>query len=520
MKKNQIIQRVLEDPRVRIGTARQSFEWFFNLYLNEFITYETAPFQKQMFEIAENEQELLSIIVSFRGSAKTTIMALAYPIWAILGRQQKKFVVIICDTQELAKQRLANIRSQFEHNALLQRELGPFQDDSGQWGAGSIVLLKYGARITVASREQSIRGITHNQHRPDVIILDDVENLEIVRTQDGRDKLHAWFHDDIIPLGSPSTKMILIGNLLHQDSLIMRQLDLIEKGEMSGGYYKFPVRINERILWPGKYPDEAALKRERKKLGDRRSWLREYELRIIPEDDQIIRLDWIKYYDELPTLLRNQSSFVAIGVDLAASDKESADYTAMVTARIDSCRGGYRVYILPHPVNQHMLFPEQRSTVLDLYDSLASTGLRRYLYIESFGAQRGLVDELKNLGYNAEGATPSGSKSERLRFVSHLVRNGNILFPRSGAEILIQQLVGFGVEKHKDLADAFTILLNMIQERKQRGSRGVVHINRQSVSIGNFYDRPGGGSQDWADREDEAMLHRVNPRNTWRRIIG
>ena len=465
MNKLPIVQRVLEDPHIRIATARQNFEWFFNIYLNDFMAFETAPFQKKMFEVAENEQELFSIIVSFRGSAKTTIMALAYPIWAILGRQQKKFVVIVCDTQELAKQRLANIRSQFEHNTLLQRELGPFQDDTGQWGAGSIVLFKYGARITVASREQSIRGITHNQHRPDAIILDDVENLEVVRTREGRDKLHAWFHEDIIPLGSPSTKMILIGNLLHQDSLIMRQRELIKRDEMSGGYYQFPVRIGERILWPGKYPDEAALERERKKLGDRRSWLREYELKIIPEDDQIIRQEWIQYYDELPTLLRNQDSSIAIGVDLAASDKDSADYTAMVTARIDDCRGAFRVYILPNPINEHMIFPEQRSAVLKLYKSLASFGLRRDLYIESFGTQRGLVDELKNLGYNAEGVTPTGSKSERLRFVSYLVRNGNILFPRSGAEHLIQQLVGFGVERHDDLADAFAVLLYMIRER-------------------------------------------------------
>lgn len=34
-----------------------------------------------------------------------------------------------------------------------------------------------------------------------------------------------------------------------------------------------------------------------------------------------------------------------------------------------------------------------------------------------------------------------------------------VFFPKQGAEELIQQLVYFGVEKHDDLVDAFTIVL-------------------------------------------------------------
>jgi phage terminase large subunit-like protein len=40
-----------------------------------------------------------------------------------------------------------------------------------------------------------------------------------------------------------------------------------------------------------------------------------------------------------------------------------------------------------------------------------------------------------------------------------MIRNGNMFFPREGSEELIQQLVYFGVEKHDDLVDAFTIVL-------------------------------------------------------------
>ncbi|MEN9881393.1 MAG: hypothetical protein RLZZ308_576, partial [Candidatus Parcubacteria bacterium] len=35
-----------------------------------------------------------------------------------------------------------------------------------------------------------------------------------------------------------------------------------------------------------------------------------------------------------------------------------------------------------------------------------------------------------------------------------------VKFPKQGCEELIEQLVGFGVEKHDDLADAFSLLVN------------------------------------------------------------
>lgn len=465
MDKNHIIQRVLEDPRVRIGTARQSFEWFFNLYLNKFITYETAPFQKKMFEIAENEQELLSIIVSFRGSAKTTIMALAYPIWAILGRQHKKFVVIICDTQELARQRLANIRSQFEHNALLQRELGPFQDDSGQWGAGSVVLPKYDARITVASREQSIRGITHNEHRPDLIILDDVENIEIVRTKEGRDKLDRWFHDDILPLGSLKTKVVVIGNLLHEDSLIMRQKELIQTGKMSGGYYQFPVRIGKRILWPGKYPDMRTIERERKKLGNERSWLREFELKIIPEEDQVILPEWIQRYDHLPDG-EPSVEFIAVatGIDPALSQKNRADYTAMVSIRVYRQGDTVYFYVLPRPVNERLTFNGQIERAMEVSLRVGG-GNKTKLCVEKVAYQGALTEALRKKNYPAIDALTGGAdKRTRLMTISPYLENSLVLFPRHGAEDLISQLLGFGVERHDDLMDAFTIAMNELSK--------------------------------------------------------
>lgn len=489
MKNNEIIERVLKDPRVRIETARQSFEWFFNIYLSSYIKYETAPFQKKMFEIAGDENELLSVIVAFRGSAKTTIMSLAYPIWAILGRQQKKFVVIIGSSHDMAMQRLANIRMQFEQNGLLRQELGPFKDDSAQWGAGSIVLPKYGARITVASRDQSIRGITHNHYRPDLIVLDDVEDSNSVRTKEGRNKMHEWFHNDIIPLGTPQTKIIVIGNLLHEDSLVMRLKQALQEQKMSGRYYEFPIRIGDRILWPDKYPDLAALERERKRVGDERAWQQEYELRIVSKEDQVIFKEWIHYYDGLPATTRNGQYFLVSAVDLALSDRDSADFTAIVSAQVlAEINNDIKIFIQPHPVNKRLSFPEQEETIENINRPVSTGNSRHYIYIESVGYQGALVQSLVQKGLRAEGVTPQGSKRERLTYISPLIKSGVVLFPRQGAEDLITQLVGFGVEKHDDLADALSLLVSRVMTDK-KNFHPRIRISPNSRGFWAYYGR-------------------------------
>ena len=82
------------------------------------------------------------------------------------------------------------------------------------------------------------------------------------------------------------------------------------------------------------------------------------------------------------------------------------------------------------------------------------------------GYQQSLIQHLVNVkNVAAEGVKPGGQdKRARLALVTHLVQQGKLLFPRKGAEVLIQQLIGFGVEKHDDLADAFAILLLKIIE--------------------------------------------------------
>ena len=67
---------------------------------------------------------------------------------------------------------------------------------------------------------------------------------------------------------------------------------------------------------------------------------------------------------------------------------------------------------------------------------------------------------------------PIKDKRARLRVAARYIRNGTVKFPRSGCEQLLNQLFGFGSEKHDDLVDALVyLILGVVGEgvEQQRG---------------------------------------------------
>ena len=462
------LQEVVRNNKIRTRVAFESHYWFFGLYLSHYIKYKSAPFHQGLFDLTEQEKHNFLVLVAFRGSAKSTIMTLSLPIWAILGKLEKKFIVIVGLTQRQARQHLYNIRQELESNELLKNDLGPFKEIEDEWGSYSIVIPKYNARITAVSMEQTIRGARHNQHRPDLIICDDIEDLGTVKTQEGRDKIYQWVMGEVIPAGDNNTKHIFIGNLLHEDSLLMRLKNKITDKKINGYFKRIPlIDDDNKISWLGKFKDQEAIDREKKKIGDEITWQREYMLKIVAEDGRVIQPDWIKYYDSLPNQnSKDEYRFSAIGIDLAISEKDTADYTAMVSASVYDYGKDVKIYILPNPINERMPHPKTVETAKNLSDNL-NIDSKAKIIVEDVGYQKALVHDLERLNYPVEGMRVYGNKRDRLRSVSHLIHNGTILFPKQGVDLLINQIIGLGIEKHDDLADAFTLLINSIIEKSK-----------------------------------------------------
>jgi predicted phage terminase large subunit-like protein len=465
---------MIKDRKVRTSINRESHWYFFHFYFAHYVSYATAPFQKEIFDLTENESLGNFFIVAFRGSGKSTILTTSYPIWAILGKQQKKFVLILCQTQAQAKQHMMNMKRELESNEILKNDLGPFKEEADEWGSSSLVFSRLNAKISAASAEQSIRGLRHNQHRPDLIICDDVEDLASTKTREGRNKTHQWLTGEVIPTGDRNTRLVIVGNLLHEDSLLMRIKEGIEKERMDGVFKEYPLMRDGGILWPGKYPSIDDIESEKRKAGNEFAWEREYMLRIVPSEEQAIHRDWIQYYDELPDKkARTADGYtrhreIRIGIDLAISQRDTADYTAMVIAQLwEDERGDFKVYILD-AINRRITFPETVELCKALNKSYREDGMPPILVIESVAYQMSLPQQLENEGIFEVKMVRPGNQDKRSRLVltAHLIKSGKILFPRhKSCEELISQIVNFGVEKHDDLADAFSILvLNSIEE--------------------------------------------------------
>lgn len=453
-----LIGKIIKDQRVRRMVTRKSHLIFFYIYFAHYVQHPIAEFQNEIFRLTEDASIPLVCIVAFRGSGKSTLITLSYALWATLGVQQKKFVLIVCGTQGQAKNHMSNLKKEVESNKLLTKDLGPFHEENDEWARSSIVFSNTGARIMVASVEQSIRGVRHRQNRPDLIILDDVEDSGSTKTLEGRDKTFNWYTQEIVPLGDSRTRIIIVGNLLDDDSLVMRLKKRIDAEELDGIYRWFPlIDENGDCLWSEKFDSGEKIESLRRSLASDMAWQREYLLKIIGDEYQIVSPEWIVYYDFLPEVTSLlELTIVITGVDLAISQAKTADFTAMVTVNVYRDRNGNaKIYVLPNPINKRMTFYETISTARNIRDIHMS--YNHVFVVENTGFQAAAIEALKKERIHAIPFIPRGDKSERLALAAAAIQRGQVLFPRKGTELLLTQLTRFGRELHDDLADSFTM---------------------------------------------------------------
>ena len=77
-----LIDQIINDPKIRTAVARESHNAFFAIYLAHYLKYPSAQFHEELFGITEDLNIKNAVIVAFRGSGKSTIMTLSYPLWA------------------------------------------------------------------------------------------------------------------------------------------------------------------------------------------------------------------------------------------------------------------------------------------------------------------------------------------------------------------------------------------------------------------------------------------------------
>lgn len=175
-------------------------------------------------EIVASDKSETDAIAAPRGEAKSTLVSQLFVVWCIVtGR--KRYPVIVMDSIDQAYPMLEAIKAELQFNPRLQMD---FPEACGQgrvWQAGTIVT-KGDVKVQVAGSGKKLRGLRHGPYRPDLAVLDDIENDEQVRNPDQRDKLQSWVSKTILPLGGAGAKfdVVYIGTILHYDSVLSRTL--------------------------------------------------------------------------------------------------------------------------------------------------------------------------------------------------------------------------------------------------------------------------------------------------------
>ncbi|MBI3336286.1 hypothetical protein HYZ98_01825 [Candidatus Peregrinibacteria bacterium] len=474
---DRIIDLMIKNRTARLAIVVPSHYWFFHFYFHKYLQYRTADFQKEMLYLTEDDSIKSLLVAGFRGSSKSTIITTSYAIWSILGRPQKKFVLIVGQTAEKAQEHLGNIKRQFEENTLLRQDLGPFKEERNRWGAESLILPRYGARIAARSVGQRVRGIRHNEHRPDIIILDDIESIESVRSKDTRDKIEEWVTNDLFPTGDLGTRFFLLGTPLHSDSFFMRLKTAIDEGRFAGMFRKYQFFDGNGVpLWPGKFASQEAVDTLRKTIPNEIAWRLEFLLETMSEDIQIVHPDWIQYYDSAPKELDAKYRYTIISIDPAVSKDDAAACTAMVAAHVYGHGEDMSIYILPTMINEHLSYVEMKERAMLLSRTFGRGSLAKII-VEYVGAQSYLAQDLA-VGYPARGVKPRGSKKDRLIVAAGPVQAKKVFFPHT-TQPLIDQIVWFDQMERKDLADAFSQLIIEVTNGSQMPSMGMYEFMKE-----------------------------------------
>ena len=101
-------------------------------------------------------------------------------------------------------------------------------------------------KVQTKGAGQKVRGLKHKNWRPDLIVLDDVENDELVRTVEQRRKLANWFNKAVSKCGDTYTDFIYIGTMLHYDSLLAK---VMKNPSYKSIKYKAVMDFSKSELW-------------------------------------------------------------------------------------------------------------------------------------------------------------------------------------------------------------------------------------------------------------------------------
>jgi predicted phage terminase large subunit-like protein len=432
----------------------------------------TPWFHLEWWDLCCSDDPLVAIAAP-RGHAKSTAITHTYVLASVLFRD-RSFVIIVSYTEGQAVEFLRDIKKELTDNHDLQA-LFKIKGLKKDTETDIIVEMDDGHqfRIMAKGSEQRVRGLKWDYKRPDLIVCDDIEDDELVLNQDRREKFRNWFDKALLPIRSDNGIVRMVGTVMHMDAVLERLMPkdfqkttVIEPLKMystekryvwKSVKYQACTEDFKTILWPEKISEEVLRGHYARyqAQGNPEGFYQEYLNKAIdPHHSFFRRADFIPMREADHEKYKQYY----MACDLAISQKERADYTAIVVGGVDEFGYLYIVDVI-----------RERLDGKEIIDALLA--LNKRYNCELVTMERGQIEKaigpflktemLETNSYmNMNLVTPTKDKQQRARSWQARMRAGTVLFDTKADWYLAfeQEHLRFPRDRHDDQVDAAAYL--------------------------------------------------------------
>lgn len=435
---------------------------FGQTYFPEFFPSGHPTLHTDILALMNSTSSLKAIAVP-RGHAKSTIVTFLLVMYRICF-QERKFVVIVSESEEKAKDFAIRIRDELEYNKKLIRDFAPDgKFKTADWAKTDFATSTQ-VRVTAKGAGQSLRGMVYRDTRPDMVILDDIETNETA----GTDAILEYILSNVLPAVNKRGvyDVCYVGTIIKDMAALHRMLI---NNEWTSAKWE-ALDENDEMIAPMLLPKKEYIRTKKmyQELGKMSVFYAEmHNNPMVADDDLTFKQEYFQTYEELPEVVRY---FIAYDPAMPPSGRtkiKRVDKSAIIVLATDSNQNWYIVKAIANrdtpAKNRELLF------------NLAKKYNPQVVWMETIAAQRAMYMEIKddmrrqNIQFPLrEIPSHSGSKEARIEQLQPLYESGRIYHNRKDSAIqdLERELLLFTRTPHDDLSDCLSFFLNKVSYPK------------------------------------------------------
>jgi len=171
------------------------------------------------------------VIAAPRGLGKTSTVLFGVASRKILF-QLSNFIIYLTNSGDNAVLQTENLKHELLSNEVVRQLFGSIkiknEDNLDERFSKKSWVASGGAFVLPRGAGQQVRGLLYHSKRPDLVLIDDLEDKELIISDHQRKKLKEWFYSDVMKCGDQygkTTQYIYIDTLKHEDALLQELLD-------------------------------------------------------------------------------------------------------------------------------------------------------------------------------------------------------------------------------------------------------------------------------------------------------